>query len=42
MRLVAYLRLSSDSQLDGWGLDAQREAVEQWARAHGHRIVQWC
>ncbi len=39
MDLVAYLRVSSDSQLDGYGLDVQRKAVRAWARKHGHRIV---
>ncbi len=39
MRLVAYLRVSSDSQLDGFGLDVQERAVRTWARTHGHRIV---
>jgi hypothetical protein len=39
MRLVAYLRISSDSQLDGFGLDVQERAVRAGARAHGHRIV---
>jgi DNA invertase Pin-like site-specific DNA recombinase len=39
MRLVAYLRVSSATQLDGFGLDVQRKAVRRWARANGHRIV---
>lgn len=39
MRLVAYLRISSDSQLDGFGLDVQEHHVRSWARAHGHRLV---
>ncbi|HEY8588523.1 MAG TPA: recombinase family protein [Naasia sp.] len=39
MRLVAYLRVSSTTQLDGFGLDLQRRAVRRWARDHGHRIV---
>jgi DNA invertase Pin-like site-specific DNA recombinase len=40
MDLVAYLRVSSETQLDGYGLDVQRKAVRAWARKHGHRIVQ--
>ncbi len=39
MRLVAYLRVSSTTQLDGFGLDVQRKAVRAWAAANGHRIV---
>jgi DNA invertase Pin-like site-specific DNA recombinase len=39
MRLIAYLRVSSDSQLDGFGLDVQERAVRAWARRHEHRIV---
>ncbi len=39
MRLVAYLRISSTTQLEGFGLDVQRKAVRQWAKAHGHRII---
>src|SRR4051794_2055566 len=38
MRLVAYLRVSSDSQVDGYGLDAQEGAVRRWARTNDHRI----
>jgi DNA invertase Pin-like site-specific DNA recombinase len=39
MRLVAYLRVSSEGQVDGYGLDVQERAVRAWAKAHGHRIV---
>ena len=39
MRLVAYLRLSSDTQLDGWGIDRQRAAIKTWAKRNGHTIV---
>lgn len=39
MRLIAYLRVSSASQVDGFGLDVQRKAVRRWAKANGHRIV---
>jgi DNA invertase Pin-like site-specific DNA recombinase len=40
--LCGYLRVSSESQLDGYGLDAQRKAIRAWAKANGHRIVHWC
>jgi DNA invertase Pin-like site-specific DNA recombinase len=39
MRLVAYLRVSTDAQAErGLGLDVQEEQVRRWARANGHRI----
>jgi DNA invertase Pin-like site-specific DNA recombinase len=40
--LVAYLRVSSESQLDGYGLDIQAKACERWAKSQGHRIVKVC
>lgn len=39
MRLVAYLRVSSNGQLDGYGFDVQRRDIARWARANGHKIV---
>lgn len=39
MKLVAYLRVSSVGQLDGYGLDVQRQHIKAWARTNGHRIV---
>ncbi len=41
MRLVAYLRVSSVSQIDAWGLDRQEAAIKKWARSNGHKIVHW-
>jgi DNA invertase Pin-like site-specific DNA recombinase len=41
MRLVAYLRVSTAEQVEGYGLDDQEHAVRTWAKAHGHRIVAW-
>lgn len=38
-RFVALLRVSTRGQLDGYGLDAQRDAVEAWAKANRHRLV---
>jgi DNA invertase Pin-like site-specific DNA recombinase len=41
VKLVAYIRVSSVSQLDGFGLAVQRKNITTWARNHGHRIVAW-
>lgn len=42
MRLVAYIRVSSETQVEqGLGLDVQRETIRAWAKNHGHRIVGW-
>lgn len=41
MKLIAYLRVSSDSQLDGYGLDAQRANILAWAKKNRHQIVAW-
>ena len=42
MRLVAYLRVSSETQLDGFGMAVQERAIRSWAKANGHRVVRWC
>lgn len=42
LRLVAYIRVSTDAQVDGYGLESQKLAVTSWANAHGHRVVQVC
>jgi DNA invertase Pin-like site-specific DNA recombinase len=40
VRIVAYLRVSTDRQADrGLGLDVQRQAIREWAKAHSHRVV---
>ena len=41
MRLAAYTRVSSDSQLDGFGLEVQRDTISRWAKANDHRVVSW-
>lgn len=38
-RAVGYLRISTEGQADGLGLDVQRESVEQWCQAKGHELV---
>jgi DNA invertase Pin-like site-specific DNA recombinase len=42
MRLVGYIRVSSNGQLDGFGPDVQRKAIRSWAKAHGHKVTHWC
>lgn len=42
MRLVAYLRVSTDGQAEhGLGLHVQEKQIRRWTNAHGHRIVLW-
>jgi DNA invertase Pin-like site-specific DNA recombinase len=42
MKLIAYLRVSTDLQADqGLGLDVQRKGIRAWATSNGHRIVGW-
>jgi DNA invertase Pin-like site-specific DNA recombinase len=42
MKLGGYTRVSTDGQIDGYGLDSQRHDLKTWARAHReHRIVEW-
>lgn len=38
-RAVAYLRVSTEGQVEAWGLDAQRYAVEVYAAAQNIEIV---
>jgi len=42
VKLVAYLRVSTDSQIDRYGLAAQRKDVQSWAKSHAHKIARWC
>jgi DNA invertase Pin-like site-specific DNA recombinase len=42
MRVAAYLRVSTDIQAEnGMGLDVQRQAIKEWAKAHKHRVALW-
>jgi DNA invertase Pin-like site-specific DNA recombinase len=42
MKVIEYLRVSTDSQAEkGLGLDMQRRAIREWAKAEGHRVVAW-
>lgn len=42
MRLVLYSRVSSESQVDGFGLIEQERSCRKWARQVGHRVVEVC
>ena len=43
MRLIAYLRVSTIEQAEhGFGLDVQRRAIRDAARALNARVVAWC
>jgi DNA invertase Pin-like site-specific DNA recombinase len=39
IRTVGYVRVSTNGQLDGYGLVAQEKAVRAYARAHGLKLV---
>lgn len=39
MRLIAYLRVSSNGQLDAYGPEIQLKDIRAWAKHHKHRIV---
>jgi DNA invertase Pin-like site-specific DNA recombinase len=42
VKLAAYLRVSTDKQAEeGLGLDVQRHAIREWAKASGHTIGVW-
>jgi DNA invertase Pin-like site-specific DNA recombinase len=40
MRLIAYLRVSTERQEDGLGLDVQQDEIRAWARRHRHKLVE--
>jgi DNA invertase Pin-like site-specific DNA recombinase len=39
MKVVGYIRVSSESQLDGFGLESQEKAIRSWVRTNHHRLV---
>lgn len=39
MRLIAYIRVSSTGQLDGYGPESQLADIRKWAKAFKHTIV---
>lgn len=38
-RVVGYIRVSDESQVDGYSLDAQRKEITRWCDRHGHELV---
>ena len=38
-RVALYVRVSSEEQLEGYSLDAQRRAADQYCQAHGWTVV---
>ncbi|SRR6266852_1214650 len=40
-KAFAYLRVSSEGQIEGDGLTRQRKAIEAFAKKNGFKIVQW-
>lgn len=42
MRLAAYIRVSTARQKDAYGPELQRADIRTWAKANGHKIVEWC
>ena len=43
MRAIGYIRVSTDGQIgdDKFGIEAQREMIEEYAEKNGHEIVRW-
>src|SRR5215210_7682840 len=41
LRAAAYIRVSSEEQVEGHSLDAQRRAIEQACQERGWEIVAW-
>lgn len=39
-RAALYVRVSSEEQVEGYSLPAQRRAIEEYCRSHGYAIVQ--
>ena len=39
MKLIGYVRVSTETQVDGFGLDVQEQALRDWAKSNGHRLV---
>lgn len=42
LRLVVLTRVSTNGQVDGYGLDVQEKDCRRWAKSQGHKIVKVC
>jgi DNA invertase Pin-like site-specific DNA recombinase len=40
MKVIGYVRVSTNGQLDGYGLAAQEQAIRSYARSNGLKVVQ--
>ena len=38
-RTVGYIRVSDESQVDGYSLDAQRAEIARWCKRRGYELV---
>ena len=38
-RAVGYIRVSDESQVEGYSLDAQRKEITRWCERHGHKLT---
>lgn len=41
MKVVGYIRVSTVSQGEAYGVEAQREAIERYCQSRGHEIIGW-
>lgn len=39
MKVIGYLRVSTDAQVEGYGKDVQEADIRRWCKANGHRLV---
>ena len=39
MRVAAYIRVSDESQIEGYSLEAQRTEIGRWCERRGHELV---
>ncbi len=39
IRVVAYIRVSDESQVDGYSLDAQKKEIERWCERHDYELM---
>ena len=42
LRLVAYVRVSSNEQAERGTIEQQKKAIRRWANQHSHKIIRFC